>query len=602
MTALTASLANAVLFIAALGFGSLLCRFIPERFSALDRFAVVLLSGIGLLGTFIFCIGLFWFTRPSIILILFFGAVLGLKFFAKAMPEFLEALARVSLPVLPALIVSAVLLVTCVGGLAEPVGDIKSDQIAYHLLGPKVWLRNAVIAPVPDEAYTAFPAVVETQYAAVMSIGGQRAPEFFSVIALISILLIGASLAIRFGLGPSGAWWTAALMITMPVLYRGAFGGFVDAIYSALVLAALRIGFDAGRPGQYALCGMLCGFAMGTKYTGLIATIVLLLCVFLFGTSAPGQKKHRALKYILIACSAAIVAAPWYLRNWVLLGSPIYPPPPLLSCIFNVRYLSPDAIRLFHDSIWKAGEGMGHGTLDFLLLPFHLTFHPANFLNGAGGIGLAPLAFAPFALLARRHERIAQAFALFALLQTIAWFITEQEARFLIHVYVLAALFAVCGWRQVTRTSSRVVPALAVLVVAVSITYGLFMIVSARADDVRSALSASFETKRERDEIPFLDSFRYLNRGPSVTKVLVLNPRVPTYYLDKHYLKPIGRWGEHALPESDDLEEILRELPGLQISDILDVQLDGSPFRLPEHPKALTLVFEQAGQRIYRRD
>ena len=48
---------------------------------------------------------------------------------------------------------------------------------------------------------TYFPVVIETQYAALMSIGGQRAPGFFAVTGLASLLLIGAS-ALRWLLLP----------------------------------------------------------------------------------------------------------------------------------------------------------------------------------------------------------------------------------------------------------------------------------------------------------------------------------------------------------------------------------------------------------------
>ena len=35
----------------------------------------------------------------------------------------------------------------------EPVGDIRSDTISYHYLGPRVWLRDGVIRPVLDESF-----------------------------------------------------------------------------------------------------------------------------------------------------------------------------------------------------------------------------------------------------------------------------------------------------------------------------------------------------------------------------------------------------------------------------------------------------------------
>ncbi|HXJ05755.1 MAG TPA: hypothetical protein VNH65_11680 [Candidatus Acidoferrum sp.] len=603
MTALAAVIANLILLVAAFGFGSLLGSLIPQSFSLLDRFAIKLLGGLGFLGTILFCIGQVWFSRFAIILVLLLGVLLALASSAKAARELRAAPIKSNLRALPALIVTIVLLITAVGGLAEPVGDIKMDEIAYHLLGPKVWLRNAIIRPVVDEAYTAFPAVVEVQYAALMSLGGQRAPGFFAVIGLFSILLIAASLALRSGLSSPGAWWTAALIITMPVLYRGTFGGFVDVIYSAFVLAALRVAFDARRPAHFVLFGLFAGFAMDTKYTGLIAAVLLVICLFLLAAFAQDLEKKIPLKHLRIASAAAIaVAAPWYLRNWLLLGCPIYPPPPILWRFFPVKYLSPEAILHFHASVLKAGAGMGRDPWSLLMLPFHFTFHPANFLNGAGGIGLVPLALGPFGLFSRRRDAFAPGLWFFALLQTVAWFFTEQEARFLIHVYVLAAIFGVWGWTYVVKTAPKLGPALSALAVACSILYGLFMIGSARLDDLHAVVSSAFEEKRMQQEIPFLASFSYLNKESSVSKVLVLEPRLPTYYLDKSYLKPIGRWGEHSLPEANNLDQILSELPRLQISHIMDVREEGGSFRLPQHSANLMLVFQSNNQRVFAVD
>ena len=106
------------------------------------------------------------------------GVILALASSARVFRELRAASVTSNLRFVPALIVIFVLLISAIGGLAEPVGDIRMDEIAYHLLGPKVWLRNTVIRPVTDEAYTAFPAVVEVQYAALSRSLANVAPDF----------------------------------------------------------------------------------------------------------------------------------------------------------------------------------------------------------------------------------------------------------------------------------------------------------------------------------------------------------------------------------------------------------------------------------------
>src|ERR1700737_4705491 len=591
---------NVLLLLAALGFGRVLRGLFPPSFSQLDRLALTLLGGLGLLGTIFFGVGHVWFSPASVLFVMLVGLAFAFKWLTEVARGLVSNVTKIRVPALPAMVISAVLLMPAIGGLAEPVGDIKMDAIAYHFLGPKVWLRNGLIRPVIDEAFTSFPAIVETQYAALMFLGGQRTPGFFAVIALISLLLVTLALALRIGLNLRSAFWAAALIFAMPAVYRGAYGGFVDAIYSGFVLGAVRIGFDAERPAHYLLFGAFCGFAMGTKYTGLIAAVLLITCTFVVATAMNRHRRKESLRHLGVACAVAVViGGPWYIRNWLLLGCPLYPPPPLLPYFFHVRYLPPEAIHFFHQSILRVGEGMGRGPVSLLFLPFHLTFHPANFLNGAGGIGLAPLALGAFGLLALRGDWFAKGLGLFLLLQTFVWFITEQEARFLIHVYVLGAIFAVCGWLYVQTAAPRFGPTLAGLTVGASLLYGLYMMGSGRVDDLHSVMSASFEDQRRHREIPFLDSFSYLNREVSVSRVLIIDPYVPAYYSDKSYIKPVGRWGEETLPDAANIGKLLSDLSQLYVSHVLDVRWPGGAFRIHQAPPNLRLIFEASDQRIY---
>jgi hypothetical protein len=600
MRELPATLANLFVVAAALGFGTLLRRFFPENFLKIDRLAMSLLGGLGLLGTVLFCAGQIWFSRSAIVVVLLLGVLLGVRTFARSSQKYWAALSSISIPVVPAMVIVSVFLVTAIGSLAEPTGDMSNDAIAYHYLGPKVWLRDAVIHPVADEVLTYFPVAVETQYAALMSLGGQRAPGLFAVTGLLTILFITGSLASRMGLGLPGIWWSAALVVTMPALYWGAFGGFIDVFFAGFVLAAARIAFDATKPRHFALFGVFCGISMGTKYTGLISSSLLLLCSFLISVCAQRHNYKSILKYLAITYGvAAAVASPFYLRNWILFCSPIYPPPAALLRIFTAQNMLPSVIQELQKNVLNHGYGMGRGLERFLLLPFNLTFHTANF-NGAGGIGLAPLALGPFGLVACRRDAFAKGLMLFAFLQMAIWFVTAQESRYVIQIYAISAVFAVLGWQYVQCVASRYARAVSGLIVACSIFYGLLMIVSGGAEDVHAALSPSFERNRRYREIPFVESFDYLNAEPSVSKVLILNPYVAAFHIDKAYVKPIGRWGEQSLPNVTDSTQALSRLHSLHISHVLDAPRSGGSFEVPESSQGLTLVFERRDQRIYR--
>ncbi len=602
MRLLPAAFANLVLLAAALGFGTVLRPLFSKNFSRIDRLAFTLLGGLGLLGTILFCVGQFWFSRTAILIVLIPGVVLGARVFARATREGRPVFGALSLPILPLAVIGSVLLVTIAGGFAEPTGDMNSDAIAYHYYGPKVWLREGVIRPVPDEILTSFPAAVETQFGALMALGGQRAPGLFSVISLVSLLLMAAGLSIRLGLDERGTWWVGALIVTMPALYRGAYGGFIDVLFAAFLLGAARVAFDAITLRDYALFGIFCGISLGTKYTALISWVLLVICCFLISVLGQRQPLQPLLKNLGVSCAVAIaIASPFYLRNWLLLGCPIYPPPPGLLRFFPATKLLPAVLEEVQKNVVETGQGMGRSFWSFLVLPFNMTYHAAAF-RGAGGIGLAPLAFGPLGLIASRRNLFAKGLVLFAFLQMTAWFATSQASRYAIHVYVLAAIFAVLGWQYIALAGSKYAGALSCVVVACSILYGLDMIVPERAEDMHASMSAAFEDKRRHAEIPYVESFDYLNDTPAVTKVLVLDPYVAAYYSDKAYIKPLGRWGEQTLPNATSLQAVLSQCHDLHVSHILDVFPEAGPLKLPENPQGLTLVFERENQRVYRVD
>src|SRR5437868_7492863 len=252
-------------------------------------------------------------------------------------------------------------------GLYEPTGDWNIDSVAYHLLGSKVWVRNGIVAPIPDNMSTSYPCDVEMVFAALYAFGGDRAAGFSSVWTIPLLLAIAASLGRRCGLDSKGAWWIAALIITMPTVYHAGTGAFIDVIYAAFVVAAVRVGLDAQEKRHFVAFGLFCGLAMATKYPGLVALPALVFC------AAWRPERGRALRAMmpnaaLAAAAACLVASPMYLNNWIFLGTPIYPPPAWVTHFLNVKYFPVDALREFYAYSISRGNGRGRGLIHFFTL------------------------------------------------------------------------------------------------------------------------------------------------------------------------------------------------------------------------------------------
>lgn len=146
LLAAQAALGLLLVALAAAGAGFPLIKRLGTAFRPWERLAFSLLGGWGVLSLTLYLIGQFVFSRRTIFVVTFGFALLGLRFLwgvwrHREVPgPWLEKRA-----LLPAGLVIFILLVTAVAGLAPVVGDWGSDTVAYHLLGPKVWLRIGVI-------------------------------------------------------------------------------------------------------------------------------------------------------------------------------------------------------------------------------------------------------------------------------------------------------------------------------------------------------------------------------------------------------------------------------------------------------------------------
>jgi len=591
LTIIKAIGANLFVAMAALGFGTWFAPLFPHSLSRLARIACTAIGGFGLLGLTLFVVGQISFHRWTVWLVLLVGAVSAI-FERKQFRGLLVTISKV-----PAIVVGCVLLLTAIAGLAPPIGDWNTDGISYHYVGPKVWLRDGIIRPIPDNAPASYPSLVEVVFAALRATGGEQAPILSASWTLGLLLAIAAAVGLRAGLDERSCWWVAALLATMGALYEGSHSGFIDAVYAAFLLGAIHLGLNATEKKHFVGFGFFCGLAMATKYPALVTVPSIVLCCSWRGKET---RPWTAMSTAAIALAAAFVTAgPIYLRNWLLLGTPIYPPPPAAAAYLHVKYFTTEGLTSFYQyAVWR-GNGLGRGPLAFLLLPYNLTYHTANF-HGAGGIGIAPLAFGWIGLAAAWRDRFVRMLALIGLVLVSIWFATMQESRYLISFYGIIAVFAILGWEAARRALGKRGKFLCGLAVAISLAYGFTLMVKSRIPDLRAACSPSYAHYRQETEIPYWNSFNYINGSPEVTRVLFLDRSIPAYYSDKDYVKPFGQWWEQLYVDAATPRDILPKIEGLHPSHVLDVISAESGFQIPAHSPQYRLVFERPGQRIYQ--
>lgn len=580
--------AVALVAIAAWGVGGLFQKRLREASSLLpsECAALQFLGGAGLLGLITFLIGQLYFSAWSSATILLAAALLNFRFSWRVYrwPSVSPSL----------LFASLVVVLLVIGGLARPVGEIDADEISYHLLGPPIWLREQRIAPVMEESLTAFPASIEVLYGLSSVISNDSAPGALGALFFGVFLLQVRGLARRLGGGALGGGLAAAFVAGMPAVTSTVDNCFVDVPYATFVLAAARLAFEGSQPRQAILAGIFAGFAAGTKYFGLPSTMLIAVLIAVFQTERTALRLRNAIAFTL---AAGIAGGAWYVRNWLVLGNPIYPPPPVTWHWFFTPTFSLEASEELTARLVKRGAGLGRGFADLLLLPFRLTYWTAWF-HGGGGMGLAPLAFGPVALALVWKQRAGAAWAAFGAMLTLFWFYSDQEFRFLDPAVAILAAFAGVGAEALLQQGGKNSRWPAFAAIGISLAVGGMHAFSSRASRLLAVFSPTYAEARFREGVPHHDAFQYLNSRPEVKKVFFCHPYTTVYYLRKPYTVAIGRLGEQPHANIGSVTDAVGAVHDLGVTHVFDLNFYNSGFAWPS-TGAGRLVYEEKDVRIY---
>ena len=279
----------------------------------------------------------------------------------------------------------AALLLSFLLAFAPPADSF--DALFYHLSVPAAWIRDAgLISPQIIPHYW-YPELVEGAFVWGLALGSEAtAPLLHLAWGVLTAGLVW-TWASKVS-GKSTAWRSIAVLISMPSLPLLASWAYTDlalAYYctAALYLLWLASGSAGGR--AWILSGILCGLAMGIKYTSFVLPLVVLGWLFwtrwrhLLQAFAPAAR---------FSVAAVLVAIPWYLRNWIWVGNPFYP------FLFGGKYWD----TFLSIRYARAGTGIGFSLRELALLPLNLTLGQRDASSFDGRIGPLWLILLPVCL------------------------------------------------------------------------------------------------------------------------------------------------------------------------------------------------------------
>jgi 4-amino-4-deoxy-L-arabinose transferase-like glycosyltransferase len=222
------------------------------------------------------------------------------------------------------------------------------DSLAYHLTGPKLYVQNhGVILPDVNIPYLGFPSLVEMLFTAGLLLKGPVVAQLlnwsFSVLTLAAIYVFALR---RFDVRV--AWLSMALFYSAPTIVLLSTWAYVDIALMFYALAAVHavLRWRESRSVRWLLLGaVFCGSAMSSKYTAASLAVALLVLILSEGR-ARGWRRVFA-DSVFFGAAASLVVTPWLIKNWIMLGNPVYP--------FVFEGVHWDAFRRF----WISRPGTG---------------------------------------------------------------------------------------------------------------------------------------------------------------------------------------------------------------------------------------------------
>jgi len=284
--------------------------------------------------------------------------------------------ARIRIPGLAAALLAAYGLYYLVHALTP---EIQPDGYSYHLGLVREWTR---LGRFPGRAgfFETLPKGLEMLFTIAYAFGRHSAAKLVHFGFLLASVPLILRVGERLGMGRWRAVAAALIYFFTPVVGVSGTSAYVDAALAFFTLAAfwLLLGAWDGERHAFLPLGVVAGFCYAIKPTGAIVVVAVLVVV-------AWRRNWRGL--VRTALGAALIAAPWIVRNAWLTGNPVAP---LMNRWFPNPYFHPADVERLSD--WFRD----YGGVSPLTLPLELTVR-GHLLQGLTGplflgAGLALLA------------------------------------------------------------------------------------------------------------------------------------------------------------------------------------------------------------------
>ncbi len=319
-----------ILAFAAFGIGSIVSGSIHRRqdINTLFSWGIETALGLGCAALFTFFLGIlkllyWWLLLPVFVAAAIYGIFCLRRLFLHRLRP------RLSLSliyIIPALLAAFLVVLVILDYIAPAVSY---DDLKYHLALSRRYVESHKLYPFSTTFHSYWPGNLEMLMTDAMMIGTDSAGRGILLLMLASLSGILAGFTRQTFRSFTGAV-PAILLFTLPTVLsqvRVASTDLAGSFWMLGAIALLIVWLDNSEPKFCLLGGAFMGFALGSKYNFMyeVATVALIVIVYGIIFHRPFLTAKNIKVIILSAAVAALVGSPWYIRNWILTGNPVYP-------------------------------------------------------------------------------------------------------------------------------------------------------------------------------------------------------------------------------------------------------------------------------------
>ena len=480
---------------------------------------------------------------------------------------------------------------------------ISRDALIHHLAIPKLWLKHGGFYEIPWADYSYYPMYINLLYFICLYFKNDIIPKIIHL---------------AFGLGTGGLiygylkhkfdrnWGLLGMLIfiTTPIVLWLSTSAYIDLgmtfFTTGSVLAFIKWRDSEYRQFKWLLISSCCmGIAIGSKYNGLIAWLILNL-ILMLSYAKDTQRQIATLKYgIMFFMITAIVASPWYLKNYFQTGNPFYP---LFNSFFQSLHHQPVQEIMRHQAGEKIGQlgffkmrevMYGENFWETLLIPIRMFFQGEDnsYRYFQGILNPILVLFSPFILLNKKYGRDKYLFALFSIFFIfMAYFLTEKQVRYILPTIPFLAILAVMGIKDLVdkiggkffysplifnKNAKSISRIFIFAIVAILLTFN-FIYLKNRMD-IMKPLQYLFgqETKNAflKRHLLHYDAVKYINTHlPADAKLFTMFLGRRGYYMERIYKNEasFGRNTINQMINSSVTEDSFKEfIRSMQVTHIL---------------------------------